>query len=622
MRKITFFVLFFVSFVGFSQEENQPSETKTKAYKDFPHYWVGLSYGVPLMFGDMYSVTERHFHWGHQGILRVGRQFSSIIGLEASLGYGWNKVSSPEFAYRFRLGSDGMTYYPYTLLNGVTYYTLYPGSPDLTGYQGNNTYNGMSIPYVNYDNAYSRVSFWQFGVQPTINLNRLFMAVPHDKEQRFTFLLKPAIYAQWFRSRAYNKTNDEAVSPKVNKINVALGGDLSLRYRFNQKWSAELYSGLTWVDNNSFDGVNTKRLSKDHFIWTTGLTLMYKFGHPLVEEETPKEIVPVSEEIPAPKPQIVFPNFAFSLEKPKAENQKLREVALESYLNFHLDKWFIDRGLANNETELRKIDSLFEKISQDTDVKLERISITGWASPEGEISHNYMLSRNRSKSLGDYISNKYGFTSIETQGDGEDWDGLLKTIENAENFPDKAKALSILKSQNDAMTKKAAMQSLPQYPFILEKYYPKSRRNISKFVFSVKPYTREEAQQIWQTSPEKLSLAEMWSVFEQETNEENLEKMLSVAEKVYPESIENHLNLAIMALKGNHLPKAEYHLGMVPVSEPKSWHLRAIFYAINQKTDFATFYFEKAVETNDENAQNNFKQYTEYLNKIKENENQ
>lgn len=598
----------------FSKILAQETEHKEVRYLDYPFWYVGLGYSVPMFYGDLYSWNQRDFYWGNSFNVRAGRQFSSAFGLEASLSYGWNKVSSPKYAYRQQLGIDGMTYYRYTLIDGSTYYSSHP-TGDLTGYQGNNQYdNKMNIAGTPYQDIYNKVSYWQLGVQPVFNLNRLLSPYALKDEQRFTFFLKPGVYLQWFTATPYHRDTDKVIAPKQrNEFSIGLGADLSLRYRFYRRWSAELYTGLNWISDNDFEAVRTKRLTHDSYMWNSGVTLMYKFGHPKEEIRTIEEPVP-TKEIPV-KP--LLPDFEYAFVSPAPEKNKIREVKLISYLNFHLDKWFIDPNLTNNPAELRKIDSVFTSISNDKDVRLHKIIITGWASPEGEAGHNYMLSVNRSGSLANYIKQKYHFTEIETSGKGEDWDGLYQNLKDAPHFAGREEALSVLDNLQEPSARKSAMKKLPQYRYLIENWYPKSRRNQSQFVFSVRSYSLEEAREIIKTEPHKLSLSEMWAVAQADADTEKQAQIVDILAQTHPDALETKLNQIVLALRNKDIPQADYLLKSIAITEPKSWNLRGVWYAMNKEYDFAKFYFLKALGLGDDFAKQNL-QLLEQIKKTNE----
>lgn len=84
----------------------------------------------------------------------------------------------------------------------------------------------------------------------------------------------------------------------------------------------------------------------------------------------------------------------------------------------------------NNSRELAKADSLFGFLHRNGLVRIERISITGYASIEGSYAANDNLAWRRSFQFENFIRERYdpGNVPVRLQWVAEDWDGLRRQV--------------------------------------------------------------------------------------------------------------------------------------------------------------------------------------------------
>lgn len=580
----------------------------TEIKKVFPYWYVGAGYSVPLMFGDVYSLTEPKKHFGSRFDLKLGYRFSNIFGLEFGASIGKMKASSRNFSKDFILGNDGMTYYPYTLVDGQEY-SVYP---DLFGFWDKNSENAH-LTGVKYSDIYAKVCYMQFALQGVFNLNRMFMEVPTDKEQFLSVLVKPGIYLQKFSSQAYAKANDKEIAPKVKTSpSIGLGGDIALHFRLTRQLGLELSSGLVWVNNQNFDGIRTMKRSKDDYIWSSGATIIWKFGRKteLKPKLTSVDIapIPMQEE---KNESAIFRTFAFSFLTPDITTRKERSFSDEAMLYFPVSKWDIIPSLNYNQVELDKIAVAFSKLKSDEDLTMERISVTGYASPEGDEAFNKVLSYNRAKAVGDYISSLYRFPTnqIDIIGKGEDWEGLQKSVERWA-YPNKEQIVLVLDQNIAVGQKKAKLKLLGEtYYKMSATLYPALRRNEYTFHYSVKPYEVADAVKIIQVSPEKLSAEEMISVANQyPMGDANFETTVDVAFKFYPAHPLVNIYKALVELLRDNAPAAQTYLDRVS-SDSRAWNLMGVMYAKLGNRQLSEQYFQKAIDNGDKNAVQNMNNF-------------
>ena len=320
---------------------------------------------------------------------------------------------------------------------------------------------------------------------------------------------------------------------------------------------------------------------------------------------------------------IYVPNFMISYVSPTVEEVKIRDIELNTYLDFVVNKTDILPEYRNNTIELRKVANLIAEIQNDKDVSVRAISISGFASPEGSIANNKRLSEGRALSLANIISVMFQHPKemYSIQYGGENWRGLAEYVE-ASQLAHKNEILQIVNrynanlSDDEVMKIKQALKNLDggkPYKTLLADVFPSLRKAVCKVDFEVKNFSLEEAKEVFKTRPQNLSLNELFIVansYEQGSDEYN--EVFEMAVRLYPTDATANLNAAIAALSREDLIRAERYLKSVDEALYPDVYYK-IMGAIESKkgnNEAALDYFGKA---NDTEAQHNINE----INKIK-----
>jgi outer membrane protein OmpA-like peptidoglycan-associated protein len=145
-------------------------------------------------------------------------------------------------------------------------------------------------------------------------------------------------------------------------------------------------------------------------------------------------------------------------------------------VHFRVNKTDIDMSYLNNTAEIGKITQLIDSIKAVGDVVIKKVTLKGYASPEGSYSANEILADGRTKALKQYIDNLYKFdpSVVVTEYEPEDWEGLRKYVLNSE-ISNKLGILEIINStdlQPDAREAKLRAQYPKEYTYLLQNCYP------------------------------------------------------------------------------------------------------------------------------------------------------
>ena len=207
-------------------------------------------------------------------------------------------------------------------------------------------------------------------------------------------------------------------------------------------------------------------------------------------------------------PYVVTPFFAYL--QPKAEEVKSRDIQAECFLDFEVNKINIRPEYMNNPKELAKIRAMIDELKSDPSIKVNKLDIVGYASPEGSLANNKRLSEGRAMALRDYLASRYDFSRNQYYiiFGGENWDGLVKALDTID-FEYKDEALNII---NDIPVEKGREAKLMQlrggvpYRYMLKYIFPSLRVAICKVNYEIKNFNLDEAKEIIKTRPQNLNI--------------------------------------------------------------------------------------------------------------------
>jgi len=145
-----------------------------------------------------------------------------------------------------------------------------------------------------------------------------------------------------------------------------------------------------------------------------------------------------------PRPTFV-PQLAFLT--PQVETSKIRTEKGSAFIDFPVNVTAIHKEFSNNVIELNKIIETINTVKNDSNVSITRISIHGYASPDGPLQLNERLARERTRTLKEYVSQLYPFDGkyIHTTYTPEDWEGFEALLSDT-TFQDKEAIMKIVTS--------------------------------------------------------------------------------------------------------------------------------------------------------------------------------
>jgi outer membrane protein OmpA-like peptidoglycan-associated protein len=311
------------------------------------------------------------------------------------------------------------------------------------------------------------------------------------------------------------------------------------------------------------------------------------------------------------EPYRVLPNVAYL--RPEAEAVKARSESNDVFLDFPVARTEINPGFGNNPRELAKIETIINEIRTDGNVQVTGVSITGYASPEGDINFNNQLSRGRAESLRSHLASKSGIPPhlFRLGNGGEDWEGLTRLVEGMNNFGPKETVLSIIRYYNPAerKTRLKALDGGRLWQWMLSELFPRMRRVVSRIEYTVRGFNVEEAKQVIKTRPQQLSLNEMFLVANTyEEGSPEFQSVFSTAVRVFPNDPVANLNAAAAALLEKDLQKAERFLQKAQRNTPAYYNNLGVLMMMQNNLTRAKNLFQRAAEGNLEVALKNLEE--------------
>lgn len=289
------------------------------------------------------------------------------------------------------------------------------------------------------------------------------------------------------------------------------------------------------------------------------------------------------------------PKFVYA--QPQVEARKTRSEFRSASLKFPVNITFIHPSYLENSEELAKVNATIQLVKEDPDVRIESISIKGYASPEGPYKNNERLAKGRTEALAGYLRKSHSFESVSfrTEHEAEDWAGLRDCVLRG-NLKEKDELLAVIDSslEPDAKDRKLKSDHPDAYQVLFKECYPHLRRCDYTISYIVRGFNVDEARELLQTHPQKLSLQEMFLVAQTyEPGTPAYNNVFRIAVSVFPDDAHANLNAANIALMGGDLVGAEKYLSQSGNS-PEAIHARGILAALKGEHSVAERLLEEA----------------------------
>lgn len=250
--------------------------------------------------------------------------------------------------------------------------------------------------------------------------------------------------------------------------------------------------------------------------------------------------------------------------QPAEEEVKRRAENKSARLEYRRDSYAVLPEYRTNRAELESVQRSFALLKENPNLTVTGIYITGYASPEGSMAYNEKLSQRRAQTFADYVQkhNKDLPKDLwHVAWKGEDWDGFVAQVAQAEGWPARAKVQEAIAQCNDnidACEWKIRQQlSADDYRYLIDELYAPLRRNDYRIEYTVRNFTPEEARQMLEVRPDLLSAAEMQRVADSYSRDtDGYRKALDTALRTYPDNVALRYNAALAAVNAGRYTEA------------------------------------------------------------------
>lgn len=261
----------------------------------------------------------------------------------------------------------------------------------------------------------------------------------------------------------------------------------------------------------------------------------------------------------------------------------------------------------DNRFELKIIDDSISNALRNKYMEIAKISICGYASPEGTYLNNQRLSTDRSRALANYIADRYSLPQekCEYSAVAENWEGFKQLLEEDTYLPSNEKdALMALINRpaygpSDYDDKEKELKTNPKFreiynKLILPEWFPTLRTTKFEIRTRLSDVTDEELAEVIKTDPDKMSLNQMFRVsrlYPEGSKEFN--DVIQTMLRYYPDDEAANLNAASAALKNGKLEEAAIYLDKAGDS-PEANNARGILATWRGEMDVARKFFREA----------------------------
>ena len=119
---------------------------------------------------------------------------------------------------------------------------------------------------------------------------------------------------------------------------------------------------------------------------------------------------------------------------------------------------------AGNAAEIADIDKMMAALKSDTTKHIQYITITGYASPDGNAQSNKVLAMSRAQKFKDWLDSRFALAAqykVDVISDVEQWNDCIAAVESS-SISDKSGVLTVLNSAMNESQKEQKLKAMPQ----------------------------------------------------------------------------------------------------------------------------------------------------------------
>ncbi len=131
-------------------------------------------------------------------------------------------------------------------------------------------------------------------------------------------------------------------------------------------------------------------------------------------------------------------------------------------VRYNINASQMTKGYDGNDKSLSKVHMLFDTITDCRCTKITKVTVVGYASPDGNKEDNKELAYNRADNFYKYISNEYNLSEYpsEVTGKALSWSGIKSGVLKSD-IPNKSEVVDIITSRQSNSAIEAKLRAMP-----------------------------------------------------------------------------------------------------------------------------------------------------------------
>ncbi|MDG1476801.1 MAG: hypothetical protein P8Q14_06620 [Vicingaceae bacterium] len=174
------------------------------------------------------------------------------------------------------------------------------------------------------------------------------------------------------------------------------------------------------------------------------------------------------------------------------------------------------RGSEMNDADIKELKAKLKGWNEDVKMEFNGLTISAYASPEGELSKNENLANERAASAAKSIESLLKRAKVEIpegfstpSGKGEDWSGF-KTMMQGSDIADKELIIRVLETYTDGTKREEEIKNIGKtYTEVSKKILPQLRRSQANLVMKHHNLTDDEIKALVDTKIDSLDVEQM-----------------------------------------------------------------------------------------------------------------
>ena len=314
---------------------------------------------------------------------------------------------------------------------------------------------------------------------------------------------------------------------------------------------------------------------------------------------------------------IITPKLVMSSDKAIAGADKFVKFTLEdNNIDIHyLVSNATVRGSEMNDADVKALKAKLKGWNEDVKMEFNGLTISAYASPEGELSKNENLANERAESASKAVESMLKRAKIElpesgfttATGKGEDWSGF-KTMMQASDITDKELIIRVLETYKDGETREKEIKNLAAtYTQVQKKVLPELRRSQCNLVMKHHNLTDDEIKALVDTKIDSLDVEQMLyaaTLYDDVAKKESIYKSVS---SIHAADWRGPNNVGFIYVSQNKLAdaKAEFDKANgLSANNPIVQNNLGVIERLNGNLDAAMEYYNNASGAGKEVAQN------------------